>query len=360
MLRMPERLFILVPSPHPTGPIKGAFALANALVDEVAVTIVFVKSGPGVDAPLDGRIKLVSLESNANMAQKVKHYARMLEDAGGRERVASLSMCYSADWINVRCRSLAVTCSSVRGNLFSNYRLDYGLPGLGLALKHLWMLRRMDHVVAMTAAMQQGVRRITRRPVAVIGNFVDEAALEQYRMSGGATGPLRFVFVGSLTRRKQPGLLVEALRSMVVREGVRLDILGDGPLRSSIKRAAENLEPGMVTIHGHLSDPLPIVAAADAFVLPSMSEGVSRAALEALCLGVPCVLRQVDGNAELLRGNDRGVLFRSNDSLAAAMIDAARMGRAHASAGKTALLPDEFRQGIAAHQYLELLKTRTK
>ncbi|MCB1959399.1 MAG: glycosyltransferase [Rhodocyclaceae bacterium] len=356
---MPERLFILVPSPHPTGPIKGAFALANALIDEVPVTIVFVKAGPGADAPLDGRVELVSLDRDADMAQKLERYARMLQDAGGRERVASLSMCYSADWINARCRSQAVTCSSVRGNLFSNYRLDYGLPGLGLALKHLWMLRRMDHVVAMTAAMQQGVRRITRRAVTVIGNFVDERALEQYRVSGGATGPLRFVFVGSLTRRKQPGLLVDALRSMVVPEGARLDILGDGPLRTPIERVAEGLDPGMVTIHGHLSDPLPIVAAADAFVLPSMSEGVSRAALEALCLGVPCVLRQVDGNAELLHGDGRGVLFRSNDSLGAAMIDAARMGRAHAQAGKAALLPDEFRQAAAARQYLDLLKIRT-
>jgi len=356
---MPERLFILVPSPHPTGPIKGAFALANALIDEVPVTIVFVKAGPGADAPLDGRVELVSLDGDADMAQKLERYARMLQDAGGRERVASLSMCYSADWINARCCSQAVTCSSVRGNLFSNYRLDYGLPGLGLALKHLWMLRRMDHVVAMTAAMQQGVRRITRRAVTVIGNFVDERALEQYRMSGAATGPLRFVFVGSLTRRKQPGLLVDALRSMAVPEGARLDILGDGPLRTPIERAAEGLDPGMVTIHGHLSDPLPIVAAADAFVLPSMSEGVSRAALEALCLGVPCVLRQVDGNAELLNGDGRGVLFRSNDSLGAAMVDAARMGRAHAHVGKAVLLPDEFRQATAARHYLELLKTRT-
>ena len=47
-----RQIFITVPSPHPTGPIKGAYALANALAAERQVTLVTLKRGPGADAEL--------------------------------------------------------------------------------------------------------------------------------------------------------------------------------------------------------------------------------------------------------------------------------------------------------------------
>ena len=50
-------------------------------------------------------------------------------------------------------------------------------------------------------------------------------------------------------------------------------------------------------------------------VLPSFSEGVSRSALEALFLGVPCVLRDVDGASELIHDGINGYLFNENSEL---------------------------------------------
>lgn len=349
-------IFILVPAPFPTGPIKGAFALANALASIRRVVLVFLKEGPGVDAPLHEQVEVVSLaRTPGGWSGRLAAYRDLLEGAGGRPQVGSISMCLSADLINRFCRRHAVTCSSVRGNLPQNYRLDYGWPGVPLALGHLLALRAFDHVVAMTRSMAAQINTLAALQPKVIGNFVDETALERYRqIDGPVSGPLRFVFVGSLSVRKQPELVISAIEKLADHD-VQLDVLGDGLLREKLSGVVESKElQSRVRLHGQVYDPYPVVSTADAFILPSRSEGVSRAALEALHLGVPCVLRNVDGNSELLDAPGSGALFMRDDDLVAAMLKAAAYTRDRA--GRPSLLPQRFRQDIAASQYLDLLE----
>ena len=49
--------------------------------------------------------------------------------------------------------------------------------------------------------------------------------------------------------------------------------------------------------------------------LPSYSEGMSRAVLEALSLGIPCVLRNVKANSELIKDKENGILFNNTTDL---------------------------------------------
>lgn len=349
-------VFVLVPSPSPSGPIKGAYALANALAPLRRVVLVFLKHGPGVDAPLDERVEVVSLaQTPGGWHARLGAYRNLLHKAGGRDKAGSISMCLSADWINRFCQNQAVICASVRGNLIENYRLDYGWPGTFLALGHLLALRTFDHVVAMTSSMGEQIRSVSAVRSQVIGNFVDEAAIERYRRTEPSMpGPLRFVFVGSLSRRKQPELVIAAMEGLEDQDA-QLDVLGAGPLREELEGllVSKGLQD-RVRLHGQVADPYPVVASADVFVLPSRSEGVSRAALEALHLGVPCVLRDVDGNAELLAIPEAGILFSRDEDLSAAMLRAATFARARPI--KTSLLPPAFRQESAACQYLVLLE----
>lgn len=348
-------IFILVPSPFPTGPIKGAYALANALALSRRVVLVFLKDGPGVNAPLSERVEVVSLSQvPGGRLGRLGAYRKLLENAGGRADVGSVSMCLSADWINMFCRRSAVTCASVRGNLLQNYQLDYGWCGRPLALVHMLSLRTFDHVVAMTRPMAKQLESLAGLRPHVIGNFVDEAALDCRRPARAAmSGPLRFIFVGSLSMRKKPDLLVSAMGK--IQDGVAcLDIVGEGPLRTSLERliVSRGLN-NRIILHGQVADPYAIMAGADAFVLPSCSEGVSRAALEALHLGVPCVLRDVDGNAELLTEPNSGALFQRDEDLLPTMLKVAALARAR-SVPKS-LLPPVFQQSVAAGQYLTLL-----
>jgi glycosyltransferase involved in cell wall biosynthesis len=355
---MSRTVFILVPSPHPTGPVKGAYAMANALVFSRRVVMVYLKDGPGVDANLDERVEVISLsEIRSGWRNRLQAYRKLLLEAGGRAKVGSISMCLSADLLNRFCADQAVICASVRGNLMRNYRHDYGMCGTLFAVAHLLALRSFDHVVAMTGAMSKQVWSVTGIRSKIIGNFVDEDALERFRGTiPNCKAILHFVYVGSLTNRKQPTLLVQAIESLINQgHHVKLDMIGDGPLRNIISSML--LINGLkehIQLHGHLASPYRLIADADAFILPSCSEGISRAALEALYLGVPCVLRDVDGNAELLSEPNAGGLFIDDLDLPRAMFEAASLG--HTRSLKSSLLPPSFRQSSAAMQYLELIE----
>lgn len=117
---------------------------------------------------------------------------------------------------------------------------------------------------------------------------------------------LRLVTVGSLEQLyKSPDILVEAL-ALLDAWGldVELTIVGDGRRRAQVEALAR--ERG-VAARIRFAGLLPAGAAvrreldrADLFVLPSRSEGMPRALLEAMARGLPCVATAVGGIPELL------------------------------------------------------------
>jgi len=355
-----KHLFILVPSLQPTGPVKGAIALANSLADIRPITLVYLKHGPtGKDLPLDRRVHIVSLTHEKSYLRKFRRYRSLLLNAGGREHVASVSFCFSADMVNLFCRRQAVTGSSIRGNLLQNYRETYGLLGIPLAITHLVAMRRFDHVVSMSSAMAKQVHFYTSRHPAIIGNFVDEAMLEPYRRTIPNKGPLRFIFLGSLTPRKRPMALLNAIYELYKKKvDVHLDIVGEGPMKKQLEAGIARLGLGdLVALHGHLSVPYHLVSQSDVLVLPSSSEGIARASLEALHLGIPCVLRNIDGNNELIFTGVNGALFDRDVELVDAMQRVAEWSRNRETIDKS-LLPPAFRQYFAARQYIALMESK--
>ena len=355
-----RRYFIFVATGTISSPIKGAVALANALARDRRVTFVAVKPGSDAFDLLDRQVERVSLSTAGSWPSRIVAARRLLAAAGGKREVAAVSYCFSADAVNRCCRDLAVTCASVRGNLPAIYPEKYGKAGTWLGHRHLRMLRGLDHVVSMTRAMAEQVQAHIGRASPVIGNFVDEAVLEPRRGAGPDGGPFRFVFTGSMLPNKRPYVLLDAVRSLQA-QGVaaRLDAYGDGPLLSDLRQKARSMPvPDSVCFHGHVDDPSTAVSAADALVLPSFTEGMSRSALEALYLGVPCVVRDVDGNRELIQDRRNGFLFAADDQLAAAMLNTASWSRTR-TGERDNLLPDSFRQSRAARMYLELLESDT-
>ena len=337
-------------------PVKGAAALANELITRMPVSFVSIKPAREGFQLLDDRVERISLSQSGSWLARLSALRRRMREAGGRPSVASVSFCLSADLINTCCRDLAITCSSVRGNLPEVYPETYGKIGKWIAIGHLLMLRRLDYVVSMTESMSQQVQRYIGRPSPVIGNFVDETLLASFRSTVRNKGPLRIVYTGSMLPGKQPHLVLSALRSLQERGlAVRLDAYGSGPLLSDLKQLAGTLpEPEAARFHGHVNEPYNAVAEADVMVLPSRTEGVSRSALEALFLGVPCVMRDVDGNAELIQPGLNGALFRDDNQLAEVVLETAAWSR-KTILNRSSLLPQKFRQEAAAETFLELL-----
>ena len=133
--------------------------------------------------------------------------------------------------------------------------------------------------------------------------------------------------------------LVEAvarLRSSGI--AARALLVGDGPMRPAIEARARALGIAAdVLVAGLQLDVRPFLAAADAVALPSTSvETFSLAALEAMALGLPVVLSDIGGAADMVRPGAEGFLFPAGDTDAlverlAALADPAlrrRMGAA--------------------------------
>jgi phosphatidyl-myo-inositol dimannoside synthase len=116
---------------------------------------------------------------------------------------------------------------------------------------------------------------------------------------------LRLVLVGSFLPVKNHATLLRAL-ALARREGLRLSLslVGDGPLRPAIEDqiAVLGLE-AEVRLTGHLLGRSRVEAeldSADLFVIPSWSEGLPRAAIEAMARGLPVIGSAVPGIRELL------------------------------------------------------------
>jgi glycosyltransferase involved in cell wall biosynthesis len=109
-----------------------------------------------------------------------------------------------------------------------------------------------------------------------------------------------FVVVGELSIRKRPFDVVAALGAMR-HQDAHVVLLGEGAERARVDAAAEAAD-AVARVHhlGKVDDVRPAVLAADALVLASSREGLSRAILEALALGVPVVTTDGRGNPDLV------------------------------------------------------------
>lgn len=88
----------------------------------------------------------------------------------------------------------------------------------------------------------------------------------------------------------------------------RLVAAGDGPEREALEAAARASGADLLLLKP-VADPAPLYRAADAFVLPSVSEGLSNALLEAMASGLPVLASRVGGTAEAVQDGVSGLLF---------------------------------------------------
>jgi glycosyltransferase involved in cell wall biosynthesis len=135
-----------------------------------------------------------------------------------------------------------------------------------------------------------------------------------------------FVFgtVGRLSPVKGQGLLINAFAEVLLKcKGTFLAIIGEGALKENLLRTVENLRiDDRVQFLGFRKDIPKVLKAMDAFVLPSLSEGLPLSLLEAMASGLPVIASRVGGIPEVLKQGDEGIMVPggSVDALAQAML----------------------------------------
>ncbi len=132
---------------------------------------------------------------------------------------------------------------------------------------------------------------------------------------GLGKGEICALFVGRLAVEKALDLLIDAWGDITQRyHGARLVLVGDGKSRAGLeKRAREKGVEEAVVFAGKVDDVESYLRAADVFVLPSVTEGMSMALLEAMALGLPVVASRVGGTVDMILDGKNGLLFESGD-----------------------------------------------
>ena len=136
-----------------------------------------------------------------------------------------------------------------------------------------------------------------------------------------AAGSDDFLFLTTARLDPQKGLdvLLRAARSV---DGARFLIAGVGGERADLEREADELGVReRILFLGHRADVPALLAASDAFVLPSLFEGTPLSLLEAMAAGKPVVASAIPGTDELVVNDETGLLVpvRDADALAQAL-----------------------------------------
>lgn len=89
-------------------------------------------------------------------------------------------------------------------------------------------------------------------------------------------------------------------------------IIGKGECEVNIRKAIEEHKLNNIKLLGYKSNPFKYMKLADLYVSPSYLEGLSNSAKEAMLLGLPCVVTDCSGMAEIFGENSEYGLITDN------------------------------------------------
>lgn len=119
--------------------------------------------------------------------------------------------------------------------------------------------------------------------------------------------------VGELNNNKNTFRILEVIG--LLPKNIKYIICGQGPLQSKYEDyiKAHHLQD-RVHLLGFRKDVAAILAISNVYIMPSHREGLSRAMMEAMCLGLPVIASNIRGNTDLIGENAGGVLCAKNDN----------------------------------------------
>lgn len=156
-------------------------------------------------------------------------------------------------------------------------------------------------------AAQKMSLRSGRKPYLVhgagvkVGVTVDIDRKEKRKSIGVPENAFVIVSAGELNKNKNTEVIVKALKDI---DGAHYIACGVGPEKENLKKLAKELGVNdRFHLIGYRTDMPEIMACSDVFVMMSFREGMPRAVLEAMDLGIPCVGSDTRGIRDLIDQN---------------------------------------------------------
>lgn len=175
--------------------------------------------------------------------------------------------------------------------------------------------REAAGVTGVSSFVSEAGEQAYHRPVVMIPNGIDLNDAPAARPAPAPGEERQLVFVGRLVEQKRPLLLLDALAALCSLPW-RLTLIGDGPLMPEVRARVTALGlDDHVTITGWLSavEVHRTLAAADIFCMPSESEGLPVAAVEALKYGLAIAGTNIPGLRDVLANEVNGLTVPVDD-----------------------------------------------
>lgn len=191
--------------------------------------------------------------------------------------------------------------------LYTHHNIKLGVPK---PFYHLFD-RKVKSYIAICSACKRLLSG-RNRTVVQINNAVSRERVIATKLEGRNPGAgVTCVFVGSLCAQKNLSLMLKAF-SEVAERNVRLLIVGEGPDGSELKQLSASLGIDQkVEFLGNRSNVNEILAKSDVFLMSSAWEGLPIALIEATLTGLPVIVTDVGGCAEVVHTCANGFVVDS-------------------------------------------------
>jgi len=176
--------------------------------------------------------------------------------------------------------------------------------------------RKAGRVIAASQMVVNEITDLYRYPVDKIDLVRNGVPLDKFRFDPGLREQFRaelklkqdqiaLLFVGSGWERKGLLFAIEAL-ALCKNRKVQLLIAGRGDARRYKTARLRFWREDPVRFLGEVADLVPVYAAADIFILPTIYDPFSNACLEALASGLPVITTRSNGFSEIIQDREHG------------------------------------------------------
>lgn len=211
---------------------------------------------------------------------------------------------------------------SLRGSDVPGFNKRFGLQYVFLTpiIKQVW--KQAGAVVANSEGLKElALKSSPDQEISVIYNGIDISEFSPDLNEDNNNGEMRVVCVSRLIERKGIRFLIEAIEKLKDRD-VKLILVGEGNQEEELKKlAVDSRISDWVEFKGYMDHDsiADLYRTSDVFVLPSLNEGMSNALLEAMASGLPVIVTDTGGTAELVGGNGFIIEKGSADSIVNAL-----------------------------------------
>lgn len=224
------------------------------------------------------------------------------------------------------------------------------------------MCSRMDAVAVVSRAcremLQDHLPKLADKLICVPNMLDASAILQKVEHTPYAKNDLCIVSVGRFAPEKHFENIVPAAKALQAMNLVFMwHIVGDGSERARVEMLiTENGLKDYVILEGSKTNPYPYMKYADLFVHPSYIESQGMTVLEAMALGVPCVVTKSRGPCEFIEDGINGLLTeQSPESLTEKVLSILTDKTLFQSIKENTVCPEQFAPDRVMKQIEELI-----